>query len=139
MVKRNLTVSDHDVAISSQGFTSRTIRIHPVSGYKLTINFQLALSGSNQPASGSGSIVSPTVTPAPSDNSNQTMILIKENELGFLRVREGPSKSTKEIDQVKPGEKVPLLEEKDGWYRISLPDNKEGWVSASSRYTQKEE
>lgn len=134
---KNLSVGDHDVAISSQGFTPRTIRVHLVSGFKLGVNFQLALSQSNPTATPSGSLNLPTLTPVPSSKSNKTMILIKENELGFLRVREGPSKSTKEIGQVKPGDKLPFLEEKDGWFKISFSGDKEGWISASSKYTQK--
>jgi len=137
---KDISAGDHDVAVSSPGFMGRTVRVQTNAEYKLVINFQLALTGGGE-ATPSG------VTPTPSATSTKATtaakILIKESkevtDLGGLRVREGPSKSTPEIAKVKPGDKFPLLEEKEGWYKISYTEGKEGWVSASSRYTEKVE
>lgn len=55
--------------------------------------------------------------------------------VGFLRVRSGPGTSYEEIAKITPGEEYPVLEEKSGWYKISLADGSEGWITG--RWAQK--
>lgn len=127
LLLEDLTDGEHDIAISAVGFISRTVRVQLTQGYKLTANIQLALSKTGE--------ISPTgavATPGPIDETkknNTPVVTIKDTETGFLRVRSGPSKTATETAQVKPGDKYPLLEEKDGWIKISITDGKEGWVS----------
>ncbi|MBI2617460.1 PEGA domain-containing protein [Candidatus Gottesmanbacteria bacterium] len=128
----SVTIGDHDVTVTSAGFVSRTTRIQATAGYKVVVQFQLALSG--------GAITpSPTIASSSgiidSKASTGPSILIKDTPTGFLRVRSSASTSATEIGQVKPGEKFPLLDESQGWYKISFQTNKEGWVS--SRYAEK--
>lgn len=47
-----------------------------------------------------------------------------------LNVRSGPGLEYELIEQVYLGEKYAYLEEKDSWYKISLPGGKEGWIAA---------
>jgi hypothetical protein len=54
---------------------------------------------------------------------------------GWLRVRAEPSLSASEITKVNVSESFELLEEKEGWVRIKLPDGQVGWVS--SDFTEK--
>jgi len=64
--------------------------------------------------------------------------LVKENSVGFLRVRNAPSGTEiAKIQPIDPQKKYSLLEEKSGWYKITYEEGKEGWVSADSQYTQK--
>ncbi len=65
----NIVPGEHDVAITSPGFVSRTVRVQTTVGYKLTINFQLALSGGSEIP---GVEVSVTPTVSPSDSSKYT-------------------------------------------------------------------
>lgn len=127
----DLSPGEHDVAAVSAGFIGRTVRVQLTSGYKLVINFQLALA--KQEGIGSGEI-----TPTPGTTielpQGKPYVIIKETETGFLRVRSGPSKSATETAQIKPGDKYPLLEEQEGWYKISY-DGKEGWIA--SRYAER--
>lgn len=129
----DLQPGEHDVSISAVGFVNRTVRVQLTEGYKLTANIQLALS--------SETVISPTQSPIVSTDGTKkpvsTTVVITDTETGFLRVRSGPGKSATESAQVKPGDKFPFIEEKDGWTKILLNDGKEGWVS--SRYTEKQQ
>lgn len=62
----------------------------------------------------------PTSTP-------EEMVLIEETGTGWLRVREGPGTSYKEVTKVDVGDTFPLLEESYSWYKIRIED-KEGWI-----------
>lgn len=123
---------EHDVAIVSPGFVGRTIRVQASNGYKLKIDFQLVLTKSEE-------ISTPSAQPAPTGaktiQPGKASIRIKDTPTGFLRVRSAPNTSATEVTQVKPGDTFPLLEEKEGWYKIPYAEGKEGWVSG--RYAEK--
>jgi hypothetical protein len=133
LVLDDLEEGEHDVAVTSLGFIGRTQRVQLTSGYKLTVDFQLALSESQEASP------SPTIQPESVSEVQikRPYIVIKETETGFLRVRSGPSKTSTETAQVNPGTKYPFLEEKEGWYKIIYQEGKEGWIS--SRYADKKE
>ncbi len=127
LLLEDLSEGEHDIAISAVGFISRTVRVQLTQSYKLTANIQLALSKTEE-------IIPTGVISTPSSiddtkTSNQSIVTIKDTETGFLRVRSGPSKTATETAQVKPGDKYSLIEEKDGWVKISISNGKEGWVS----------
>lgn len=131
----DLTPGEYDLAVSSPGFIGRTVRIQATSGYKLVVNFQLAL------ASGGSELSESVVTPSPSEKlekePSRPYVVIKDTPTGFLRVRTAPTTSATEAAQVKPGEKYSFLEEKEGWYKISYNSGKDGWISG--RYADKVE
>ncbi|OGG13265.1 hypothetical protein A3D77_05375 [Candidatus Gottesmanbacteria bacterium RIFCSPHIGHO2_02_FULL_39_11] len=130
---RNVTEGDHDVTLTSPGYTARTVRAQAIPGHKVSVEIQLALSAEaqTQTASDSGQ---PTSSSSTSTGANTTQVTIKDTPTGFLRVRSGPSLSASETAQVKPGEKYPYLDESDGWYKITI-DGGEGWIAA--RYADK--
>jgi len=43
-------------------------------------------------------------------------------------IREGPGNSHAEQSKVKRGTKLIKIEEKEGWIKVRLPDNTEGWI-----------
>lgn len=135
LVATEVTLGDHEVAVSSPGFTTRTVRISAVTGFKLSASIQLALAP--------GAEAVPTGTATASSLTTKTTevakpyVLIKDTPTGFLRVRMEPSLSATEAAQVKPSEKYPYLDEKTGWFKIKYEGEKSGWVSAS--YAQKVE
>ncbi|UQS81539.1 N-acetylmuramoyl-L-alanine amidase [Bombilactobacillus folatiphilus] len=57
--------------------------------------------------------------------SNQ--MIVKAN---FLNVRMGPSLSYDTIAQVKRGEKLTIIDEKNDWYQVRIADDKIGWVAS---------
>ena len=69
--------------------------------------------------------------------SPQEMIEILATPNGWLRVRQGPGTSYPEIAKVNSGEEFPLLEEKEGWFKLKLSEEQEGWVSG--QYARKKE
>lgn len=141
----NVSPGDHEIAFSKESYQQKSLKVKNVSGYRLIVDIKLG--GSELPPAPtptptvSGPTAKASITAKPSDKISpveKSYILIKENSLGFLRVRNGPSGA--EIAQVKPidpEKKYPLLEEKPGWYRIEYEEGKEGWVTADTTYTQK--
>jgi len=123
----DVTAGEHELAVKSPGFTTRTVRVATATGYKLLVNIQLALAPGQQIPS---ETVSPTGTSAAKD-IGKPYVLIKDTPTGFLRVRVEPSTSATEAAQVKPGEKYPYLEEKSGWFKITYESGKVGWVSGA--------
>lgn len=125
-----ITSGDHEVAVSSPGFTTRTVRISAVTGYKLTVNIQLALAPGAE-ATPTSSVTSSSTTIAKTSEVAKPYVLIKDTPTGFLRVRVAPSLSATEAAQVKPGGKYPFVDSKEGWYQITYEKDKNGWISGS--------
>lgn len=89
----------------------------------------------------------PVATPVPEINyavpeedvsslgiGGQYLVTVSDTPTGFLRVRETPN--GKEIGKVSPGDKLPFLEDAEGWYKVQLEDGTEGFVS--KEYSVKE-
>lgn len=141
---KDVVSGEHDVAVSATGFIQRTVRIQATAGYKLNVDFQLALSGDETASSSTSSAgVSPSgPTPDSGDLGTEKTpakpyALIKDTPTGFLRVRIGPNLSASETAQVKPGEKYAITGDQDGWFKITLDNGRDGWIS--NRYAQKVE
>lgn len=130
-----ISEGEHDVAVASPGFVGRTIRVQATKGYKLKVDFQLILSKSEGELIPSTQGAQPTPTGAKAAQPGKASIQIKDTPTGFLRVRNAPKTSATEVAQVKPKDIYPLLEEKEGWYKIPYAEGKEGWVSG--RYAEK--
>lgn len=114
----NIEAGEYTVLISHPNYLKRSIRVNLPPNYNLTISSDLALSEADLTA-----ITSPVI--------NKTLeVLVKNTPTGFLRVREKPGLSGKEITQVKPGDVLVFLEETEGWSRIRLPEGTEGYVSS---------
>ena len=120
----SIPAGDHQLGISAPGFTSRTVSAKAVLGYKLNVNVKLASLPAPSP--------SPTPTATASATLDKPYVEVKDTPTGFLRVRQEPKTSAKEIGRVKPGDKYPLLEKIAGWYqiKIDLDATSSGWISA---------
>lgn len=118
----SVPAGDHQLGISAPGFTPRTVSAKAVLGYKLNVNVKLA------------SLPAPTPTPTatPSATLEKPYVEIKTTPTGWLRVRLSPSTSATEAGRVQPGDKLPLLNSKPGWYqiKINLDATSSGWISA---------
>ncbi|MEK7571096.1 MAG: PEGA domain-containing protein [Patescibacteria group bacterium] len=135
VLHKDPTESDHVLKVKKDGYKEKTIRIRTPLGYKLTVAAYLSTSlEAPQEASRSAS---PSATLSPSPAVAVTKILILDTPTGFLRVRAESSVGASEIGQVTPGESYDLVEEKAGWFKITLPDGVEGWIS--SQYAKKAE
>lgn len=123
LLLKDVTNSDHQITITKEGYKSKTLRVGPKEGYRLTVFGKLAIKSSEETKT-----EEPAEEPKPTNDSKTIRIL--NTPTGFLRVRLSPSTKSGELTRVNPGETFPLLEEKEGWYKIALPDKKEGWVSS---------
>lgn len=123
------TESDHILKVRKNGYKEKTVRIRTPMGYKLTVDVYLAV----DPDAPEEEPSSPEVTPTPAT----TKVVILDTPTGFLRVRETNSVSATEIGRVTPGESLPLVSEQSGWFQITLPNGKSGWIS--SDYAEKKE
>lgn len=138
---RDVLPGEHDVAVSAVGFVGRTVRVQATSGYKVVVNFQLALVKEQElPASppvdgSSGATATSSGSTSTSGALTPPYVKIKDTPTGFLRVRSSASTAASEVAQIKPGETFPFLEEQEGWYKISYAQGKEGWISG--RYAEK--
>lgn len=114
-----LESGDYMVALSRPGYLKRSIRTNLPEGYKLVVSADLALSEADLTA-----VQTPSITQTPE-------VVVKDTPTGFLRVRDKPALTGKEIAQAKPKDSLVLLEELPGWYRVRLSDGVEGYVSSS--------
>lgn len=125
-----ITPGDHKISLSAPGYSSRSIDVQIISGYKLQISAKLA--GSIQTAP------TPTPTPVVPASIVKSQITVLDTPTGFLRVRQGPSTSASESGRIKPGETYPLLKTEGSWFliQVELPATSSGWIS--SQYAKKD-
>ncbi len=71
--------------------------------------------------------LTPTPTPAPTPLPT---VLVLPNELGYVRIREGPSTETPEVGQIPSGTRVGYTDAQYGWYNI-IYEGIVGWISGS--------
>jgi hypothetical protein len=131
-IMENVLRGDHELSIFMPGFFRRTQKVNVDPGYRVNASFKLAIDKSS-------SLAETTTTEdkqaTDSAETTKTKITIKDTPTGWLRVREEPTLNASESGKVNPGESFDLLEEKDGWYKISV-NGKDGWVS--SEYSTKQ-
>lgn len=58
-------------------------------------------------------------------------VKVKPNAYGFLNVREQPARDAEIITKVEPSNLFLQLEEKNGWIKLKIDDQREGWVVSS--------
>lgn len=115
---------EHQLLISKDDFLKRSIRVNLEQNFALTLGVDLAIAEADL-----------TKVTTPAEPPKTTEIVILKTPTNFLRVRNAPSVSAKEIGRVNTGDTLVLLEELPSWDRVRMPDGKEGYVS--SAYTQK--
>lgn len=122
----SVSSGDHRLRATAPGYQPVDFTFQTVPGYKSLISLRLAALEI---------VPQPTISPPSSESDSR--IKISDTPTGFLRVRSGPSKTSTEIGQVKPGETYPLLDIKSDWYQIevTLGASTSGWISSS--YAQK--
>ena len=115
----SLTPGEHQFMLSKENYLKRSIRATIIEGYSLTLSVDLSISEAD---------LSKSVT-VPVTGTNEAVV--KQTPTGFLRVRADSTTNATEVTRISAGETVSILEEKPGWAKIRLKDNKEGWVSSA--------
>lgn len=127
MKLETITVGEHEITVSTPGYSNRTISARAEAGYKLTVIASLARSEETGPEG---------LEPAGEDEQllkpRQTLVEILDTPTGWLRVRMGPSTAATESAKVDVSKKFPFLEENDDstWFKIEYESGRKGWVSA---------
>jgi hypothetical protein len=109
---------EHQLILTAAGYRQRVLTVRAIAGYKLTAMVQLAIES--------------TISPSPLPQSQvKIMVEVLPTPGGFLRVREEPNITAKELTRVKPGEKFTLIEEDKttGWFKIEFTEGQQGWIS----------
>jgi hypothetical protein len=121
-----ITSAGHQIVISAPGYLETTMTVQPVAGYKLTIIAKLA--------QGATAVQTPAPTSTP---KSAPMVEILTTPSGFLRVREEPNTTSKELGRVTPGQKFEVVAEdsQTGWFKIEFTTGEQGWVS--NQYAKK--
>ncbi len=132
LVLTDVLKGEHEVSVFMPGFLQKREKLNIESKHRLSAVFKLAIDQSQAPPT------KPTgeKEATPGAVIKKINILIKDTPTGWLRVRDGPTLNASESGRVNPGEKFPLLEEQEGWYKIKIA-SQEGWIS--SVYSEKKE
>ncbi len=157
----DLLPGNHEVFVSARGYLPRTVTVKVTPGYRITAQFQLALSPGTDatatptpsPIATQSGQISPPPTPTEDSKSStgtptpktQTQIpdpkkpyaIVKDTPTGFLRLRMEPSTAATEVAKLNPGEKFTILSEESGWYELLYSSTQNGW--ASGQYLTKVE
>lgn len=145
------TEGNHEVIVSSAGYSDKKVPLAVPKGHKLTLTVQLSrtkiVSPSPEASESATPETSTTPTPTPTGVKSQAKttptpkptsialtrpyVEILDTPTGWLRVRGEPNSSSgKELTKIYPKETYKFLESiESGWYKIKLDDGQEGWIS----------
>lgn len=126
---KDVIESDHELKLTKDGYSDKTLRIRTTSGFRLKSIVFLSPNINTATASSQFTLPTPQAPKAPK-------VTVLDTPTGFLRVREDSSLSSSEIGRVSPGDSLELVSEKEGWFEIKMKDGKTGWIS--SQYAKKE-
>lgn len=128
LILENVPIGSHEVSIYLPGFFRRTQKINIDEGYQVKGRFKLAIDQTSEFYKKQPSQENDEATE--SAKTKKSYLIVKENELGFLRVREKPTIYSSEAARLKPGDKFEVLDKDKEWYKIEYEKDKTGWVSS---------
>lgn len=118
-ISLDVSKGEHTISLSHTNYLKRSLRAIVPSNFNLIVSVDLSLSEADL-----ATISTPPIKTTP-------QLKVKDTPTGFLRVRDKPSLSSKEIARVNVGDILILLEELPSWIRVRLSDNTEGYVSSA--------
>jgi len=136
IVLDEVPVGEHELAVYLPGFFRRSQKINVEKGHIVNSIFKLALDKTHktleqeieeqkkEEATASAEIDAAT---SPDSNPRNTLTVL-ETSTGSLNVREDATVSAAKIGEVTPGDEYEYIEEANGWYKIILNEDEEGWV-----------
>ncbi len=115
----NLDSGQHHFVFALPGHRPIEVMAKTTIGYRLVVEIDFNPSAKTAKTTSSAAL-----------KTEKKLVAIKKTPTGWLRVRQQPTRSSKEIARVIPGNKYPYLEEKNGWFRIEYQPGRQGWISA---------
>lgn len=135
---RDIEPGDHEIRVSSEGYSDQIVQGKILSGFRLNAIVKLnqsKLAKKEKPFDPES--VSPMAilgTASQSATLSKPYVVIKETPTGFLRVRWAPNLVASEAAKVRPGEQFALVSEVAGWSQIKIGSDL-GW--ANDQYLEK--
>ncbi len=114
----------HNLELNLSGYNNAILGINVAAGFQLNVEVKLPQEEETENSDKTSTTKSP-------NNSQESMVTILSTPTGWLRVRGGPGTGFEEITKVAPGEQYLFLEENDGWLKIKIDEETQGWISAS--------
>lgn len=107
---------EYELEVRSAGFANQTARLSPQVGFDLLVHLNLSIQNTE-------------VLP-----QEKKYVLVKNNPLGYVRVRTSPSPYSDEIARVESGKEYELLglTDEDRWTQIKLNDAQSGWILSTA-------
>lgn len=107
---------DHKIILSKSGFAEREFTIKTGKKSQLVANVNLA------------SIQAKNTVTSSSPQEDIKRVQITKTPQGFLRVRNEPSLTAREIGRVNTGDQLEVIQETEEWIKIQF-EGKQGWIS----------
>ena len=118
LLLKKIEAGQHTLELSLTNHQTAVLGLNMNAGYRLDCEIKLAEKEEEEKEKDSSN-----------DQEDESHVQILSTPTGWLRVRQGAGVSFPEIARIKPEEEYPLLEEKDGWFKIQLNDEQVGWIS----------
>ncbi|MDA1316474.1 MAG: PEGA domain-containing protein [bacterium] len=133
LILQDVPVGEHELAVYLPGFFRRTKKIQiDKKGYRVQASIKMALDKSHKTLEEELEKAAIEATKEADLNKEEEIetktLMILDTPTGFLNVRAEPSVSGNKVSEVKPGEEYVYAEEDDGWYKILLENEENGWV-----------
>lgn len=131
LLLKDLSLGDKIITISKDGFADQVVRAKMVAGFRLNAVVKLKKMG-NAPTRSTADLIATSsgqvaAAATPSAVITKPYVTVKENPLGFLRVRSGPDATAQEVGKIYPGDKFSMVAQTDNWIKIKWPTGS-GWV-----------
>lgn len=118
-LKLSLEKGEYNFVIKKGNYLPSTVKATIPEDFNLTLNVDLALTEAD---------LSSISLPA---QSTTPKVKVLSTPTNFLRVRDQPSLSGKEITRVEPNDELLFLGEESNWYKVRLKNGMEGFILAS--------
>jgi len=125
------------ISLSHPGYKTREVIAKTIKNYRLVVETKLAKEIiTEETEEEKEATVSAQKTGKKEEVSlEKPYVVIEETPTGWLRVRMEPSATATEAAKINPGDKFPLLDEENGWYKIEYKKGENGWISG--KYAEK--
>ena len=131
LILKNVPVGEHELAVHLPGFFRRTKKIKiDKKGFRVQVSIKMGLNKTHKTLEEElkKAAIEATKEATLEEKVKTETLTILDTPTGFLNVRAEPSVSGDKVGEVAPGKEYTYSEEDNGWYKILLEGEKNGWV-----------
>lgn len=129
----DLSVSEHELRISKEGFQEKAMQIKMIENHRLVMEVYLGTEGAQEQLeknSPDDNAIEEEELPEATIETEDKTVTILTTPNGFLRVRSGAGTNFDEVGRVNSGDTFNLISEDNGWLEIEIEDNITGFISS---------